>query len=397
MVEKEWLTGGESLQKLGLSAKAEILKCVCKGLQPYDENMGVIRPPGVDESYRRILELQEELWDFHHRFPGFEERDMTFEEHWISNHDRKIDETGRLKKVYYQDGSDSAIREEYQSIKVKTQMLEKELLKYPHLPKWIGYECPSKDKDRKRVISLLIDSYYKPADILEFEKGQPTREIKVKDPEAFIRSLSISFESDTEVNIQVAKTKSKPYSHDSLGFKRENTKEWLTLIGILKSQGYTYNIGKAHGTVSTAVEIEGQIRKIDNKMQRKEYGAEQKIKSSISKKFVLFLNKTYDLQLDDNYQIFELVKNDKAGTYKLKFNVSSPRIADPPRYEDFSKDALIEEIECLSACIAGLKASGEPGNDPNQVEAKLDAALTMAEKKKYLGPNRIEAYRNPTT
>lgn len=387
-MEKEWFTGGELLQELKLSSQAEILKYVCKGLQPYDEYMQQILPPGVYKSNRSILELQEERWYFLERFPGFEERDMTIEEQWISNHDRKKDETGRLEKVYYKDGSDSAIREEYQSIKVETQMLEEELRKYPKLPKWIGYECPAKAQDKKSVISLLVDSYFKREDILEFENEYLKKEANPddihEDPESFIRSLQVSYVSDTEIKISGGGKKAITYGMKELGFIKDKSKIWKEFIKILTSRDHFYHVGIARGA---------------NREMKKSYGVNRKVLVEINKRLGPFLNKTYQLQQTVKYNVYELIPNKKEapGTYRFKFQIKNNSDADIKLFKTLPKDQLLQNIERLSEQYGILSNEGDEDAEVkiNKILDQLSSAIIVAVKNEWITQTKAENYLNP--
>ncbi|TSA09600.1 MAG: hypothetical protein D4R73_06535 [Deltaproteobacteria bacterium] len=217
------------------------------------------------------------------------------------------------------------------------------------------------------------------------------------DPDAFIRGLKVEFCSDTSINLQPKGKKLQNATSKEMQFDRENTKEWLTLIKILKSEDHLHNIGKAHGTASTAVEIDGKVRKVDNKVRCEEYDAKYKILRSISKKFVRFLNEKYKLQLPESFQIFELIKNEHTGTFGPKFIVSELSTEDA-HYDSYSKDELIKEIEELSSRKAALEKRGDENSEKNlhQITDKLNAAVILAMKKQFLGQNRAKSYLNPS-
>jgi len=204
---------------------------------------------------------------------------------------------------------------------------------------------------------------------------------EIKDYKGFIRSLRVSYVSDTEIQIKAGNQRSKTYSHAELGFHREDTKEWLTLIQILKSKDHAYCLGVAHGA---------------KKVRNKSYDANYKILREISKKFVSFLKETYKLQLPDNFQIFELIRSEHDGTYGLKFTISNFGTEDA-HYDGYSKDELIAEIEKLSSRKAALKTSGDEDSEKQlfQITDKLGAAITMAMKKKWIERNRAASYLNP--
>ena len=209
------------------------------------------------------------------------------------------------------------------------------------------------------------------------------------DPEAFIRSLSVAYLSDTEVSIKVGTKKSKTYSHEDLGYKRENTKEWLALIQILKSKDHLFHVGVAHGKG-------GQ--------RNKTYDAKRKTLREISKKFVQFLNKVYNQPLPVNFQIFERIKSDRSGTYGPKFTIPAFS-ADHADYSSYSQYDLMAEIEKLKEEMIPLMHRGDKGSEDRlqPMKEQMEAAVMVAVNKKWLGPihlplpKRSCARRTPST
>ncbi|MBN2180141.1 MAG: hypothetical protein JW743_12035 [Deltaproteobacteria bacterium] len=201
------------------------------------------------------------------------------------------------------------------------------------------------------------------------------------DPECYIESVSISYKNGLDIIVRVGNGDPKTYSYEDLGFRREDTKTWLAFIQILKSEDHLYYVGKAHGS-----------RKIRNK----QYDAHQQILRDISRKVVEFLNVTYKSQLPSNFHIFQRIHSERPGTYGPKFDVPPPSINDVD-YTDYPKAELIAEIERLSEEKKTLELQG--GNNSkdmlSQIMAKLEAAIEVASKKEFLGPNRIKGYLNP--
>lgn len=201
------------------------------------------------------------------------------------------------------------------------------------------------------------------------------------DPEVFVRSLSVSYLSDTEVSIKVGTKKSKTHSHEDLGYDRENTKAWLTLIQILKSPDHLYHVGRAHGK---------------GRQRSKTYDANRKILREISKKFVQFLNKVYNQPLPVNFQIFERIKSDRSGTYGPKFSIPTFS-ADHADYNSYSQYDLMAEIEKLKDEMIPLMHRGNKASEDKLqlMKEQMEAAVMVAVHKKWLGPNRAASFLNP--
>jgi hypothetical protein len=201
------------------------------------------------------------------------------------------------------------------------------------------------------------------------------------DPEAFMRSLSIAYLSDTEVGIKVGNKKSKTYSYTDLGYERENTKARLALIQILKSPDHLYHVGIAHGK---------------DQKRNKTYDANRNILREISKKFVQFLNKVYKQPLPLNFQTFERIKSDRSGTYGPKFTIPALS-ADHADYDSYSQDDLMAEIEKLKEKIIPLMRRGDKDSEDSLrlMQEQMEAAVMVAIDKKWLGPNRAASFLNP--
>jgi hypothetical protein len=196
-----------------------------------------------------------------------------------------------------------------------------------------------------------------------------------------VRAVSISYESDTEVTIKAKKHKSKIYSFSELGFEREDSKTWLTVIEILKSPDQLLYLGPAHG---------------EQRIRNKSYDAGHRKLREISKKFVGFLNKAYSQQLPPNYHIFEREKNEHAGAYKLKFVVAnfSPDLAD---HKKLSKDELLSKIKHLSRRKASLSSKGDEQSEKllYKFEDSLNAALGIAIREEWLSEDQVKSHLNP--
>jgi hypothetical protein len=203
------------------------------------------------------------------------------------------------------------------------------------------------------------------------------------DYEAFIRSLRVWFQSDSEIKIQVPERPAKIYNYDSLGFRDEKTKSWRTFLDILQDPDHSYNIGPAH-------KISG-----DDKQRVKNYSNQLKRLDQINIKLGKFISKTYNRQMPKDFKIYERLKAEKPGTYGFKFqigiNTADEKIES--RYDLFSKDQLRSGLKSLS------DESDKYKKDPNNPEVKDDLmdAATVARKRGALTEdelrNMIKSYR----
>jgi len=201
------------------------------------------------------------------------------------------------------------------------------------------------------------------------------------DTEKFIRSLSVSYENDEEIKIKVANQRARSYSDKELGYNKTMSQEWRLFIHILRSPDHSYHIGVAHGAADT---------------RNKSYDANRRKLVEISKKFVSFLNRTYEAQLPDGFKIFERIKNGPRGTYRFKFTISDYSI-DTAQHGALSKDELMKEIERLSKHKAALEERGDEDSEKkeHQIEDELNAAVIKAIDNGWLDRNRAKSYLNP--
>lgn len=218
--------------------------------------------------------------------------------------------------------------------------------------------------------------------LIDEDKAPQENATEVKDSDGFIRSLQVSFVSDTEIKIKAENKKSKTYSNEYLGFNRENTKEWGTLIQILQSKDHIYHVGKAYGM--------GKIR-------NKKYDANRSMLRVISKKLISFLNVTHRQKLPGNFQIFEIIKSEKSGTYGPKFTISNLN-TENAHYDNYPKDELIEEIEKLCKQRDALTDRGDKDSENKLLKIinKLQDAITTAVIKEWIPQHRATSYLNPS-
>jgi hypothetical protein len=213
------------------------------------------------------------------------------------------------------------------------------------------------------------------------EQSLTTQSKSTNDHETFIRSMQISFVSNTEIKIKSGNKKSRVFNQKELGFQKNNSNIWNALIEILKTSDHFYRVGKARGT--------GKIRKTS-------YDVNQKILAGINKKIITFLNKQYDAQLPDNFKVYELVPEgqEAPGIYKLKFQICNLDSLKENDYKDYSKEKLLSEIKKLSSESAKLSSKGDEvsGQKENEKRSQLNSAITIACEKNWLTQNQARTY-----
>lgn len=162
-----WLSGYKLMQRWNMH-DVGIVEYVMNGLQPYDDAMQPMLPPKVAEWSGLIRELEEEIDDIEKSFPAIQNSD--YPDWCILNLDRQVDPDNNLVKIKFPDGSDSEIREEYETKKAQLERLKIKYSKYHFLPSWVGYELSKNKADIKAVINKLLNAAYKRSDINDLEK-----------------------------------------------------------------------------------------------------------------------------------------------------------------------------------------------------------------------------------
>jgi len=166
----KWWTGAK-LKEKGF----DIIDLVQMGLQPHNEEGIQIVPPELAEVFNRHQKLKLDTERIEQMFSEIQKN--SYAEWRTLNKDREVDWNGNLKKIFFLDGSDSEIREEYQSKKAELERLEPIVKQYPNMPSWEGYKRPMKPKDIIFVENLLLSSYFKTEDCIAFlEKNKNQRD-----------------------------------------------------------------------------------------------------------------------------------------------------------------------------------------------------------------------------
>lgn len=196
----------------------------------------------------------------------------------------------------------------------------------------------------------------------EAEKSQPELQNNTKTPpehygaEDFIRSVSISYESDNEIGLKIGDKKTKNYTCKDMEFKPDS-KPWKLLMKILKDGQHEYNIG----TYS--------LDKISEK--NRDYNNKVHTMREFSKKLVSFLNKTYGKQMPEKFSVFEnkqKIGKGRAGIYVPKFKIIDIGLT------EMTKDETIRMITGLCEKIKNEKAGGAKERLTKQLYPYLDHA-----------------------
>lgn len=408
MVQKG-ITGKELIERWDLFDD-DIFQIVTQGLQPYDKYWEPILPQGSEVYLRKISDLMRQQFIIESRFPGILSTSYNYND-WCDLYvNGEIDAKQKLKKIKYPDGTNSRVRARYETIMAQINKLNKKC-------SWKDYKLPKKNEAKEADQEILLNARYKMEGILELDgqftdskmtenkdnsnqtelKEQDTPsldsnvvnkpKVEVEDPEGFMRSVQVTYVSETEIKIKVGNHRAKIFDQEKLGFKKQNSKIWKDFIGILRKPDHAYYVGKAHGA---------------NKMRKSSYELAQKRLSGISEKLVSFFNETYHVYLLKEFKVYELMpeRNDEPGKYRFKFQVCnrSHSAKNIDYYNELPKKQLIDEIETLSSNLGKLSNHG--GKDAeekiDEINDNLSQAVQVALKKEWLNRNRAEYYLNPT-
>ncbi len=170
-MDDKWITCKKLLERWKIEDRDyEIFEYVKKGLQPYDNAMIAIPPPGVNDWKRNILIYKDEIHQLEEDYDGFTGHVISANEFCIRFPDRKPDKINP-ERIFFSDGSCSLYRKAYDWKKKEVERLENELNKYPDRPSWINYELPEGYRARRFVIKILLNAHYKSTDIFDIEKN----------------------------------------------------------------------------------------------------------------------------------------------------------------------------------------------------------------------------------
>ena len=250
-----------------------------------------------------------------------------------------------------------------------------------YFSQWLYH--PSHVETFKKVYGHIIDEWR--TKVVSFEDKETSHKegtIENKDYEGFIRFLQVTHVSDTEIRIGGGGKKAKTYEMKELGFQKENSKTWKEFIETLDRKDHSYSVGKARGA---------------KRVRKTSYDVGQKVLSQINEKLVLFLNKTYQLQLPKRFKVYERKLSEGHGIYGFKFKITKHSDADIEGYAGLSRSKLMSTIEELSEQRQRLSDRGDKKAESqiNKITNKLYGAVEIACKKEWLTRHRAAAYLNP--
>jgi len=178
-------------------------------------------------------------------------------------------------------------------------------------------------------------------------------------PEAFIRNLQISFSSDTSIFIKPNGKELREYSCEDMKFK-PGAKTWKLLMEVLQNSSREYYAGK-YSADRLAEKNRG-------------YNKNVRLLANFSEKFIAFLNKTYGVQIPENFNVFEnkhRTGEDRPGTHVPKFRI----IPFGDDIKKLSKEETLQVIEVLSRQLKEEKSEEAKDRLGKQIKPYVDHAL----------------------
>jgi hypothetical protein len=174
-----------------------------------------------------------------------------------------------------------------------------------------------------------------PHSTIKTEGGGKEPTISKKDQESFIRSLQVSYVSNTEISIRGGGKDAKVYTCGKMGFK-EDSKTWQLFMKVLHSPDHKYRVGIYSAN--------------KDPIQNRNYNKLVKQLSNFSKKFISFLNDEYSASLPESFNVFENRKGyDRSGTYQPIFQiVDKPDTIQSSDIKNMSEKETIKKLEALS-------------------------------------------------
>ena len=195
------------------------------------------------------------------------------------------------------------------------------------------------------------------------ETKTPDKEKKCHDShDDFIHSLKVTYSSDTSVILTPQGGKSKEYSCQEMGFKSA-AKTWKMFIDVLQKDDHKYHVGT--------------YSKDKDHVKIREYNKIMSMLKEFSKKFVIFLNKTYSVEIPATFNVFENTYRkgqDRAGTYVPKFQIYSFEV-DSGKPKKLSKDETLGTIKNLGAQLKKEKNDKIKDNLICQITPYLEHAV----------------------
>ena len=213
-----------------------------------------------------------------------------------------------------------------------------------------NWKCiPKRPEDSLRMGILIDEPHWILYPFSGVSGALQALEITETEPglEDFIRNLSVFYENDNEIKIQVLGKRGSCVTCQSLGFRNNKAKTWKTFIEILQNSPHTYCIGPAYKYIqvysnSDKIEDEETKPKYSKKGERnREYDKRLKRLGAINKILVPYLNDHYPIKIPSDFKLYELCPDEKPGTYTFKFKVTSGE-------KESTKDKVLNEFERLT-------------------------------------------------
>lgn len=224
---------------------------------------------------------------------------------------------------------------------------------------------------QEKTLPHFLEFLYK-----EYQDEMLTKSSQV---EKVIKNLIMSYENDDGIRIQEAGKQPKVFTCQSLGFKSNRTCAWKDLLRILQEPEHVFSVGPA-------LTVSGGI-----KQRHKEYDRKQKRLSQINAKLIEFFNKEFSAKIPNGYKLFELARDMGPGKYRPKFKIVTPD--DKPilktKYERYSKDQLIDEMESLAKKYRETEDTG--------ILERLTVISEIVLRRKWRTSDEVEKIINPNT
>lgn len=195
------------------------------------------------------------------------------------------------------------------------------------------------------------------------EKEENSNELTPKGSENLIKNITLYKESDNEIKIQ---QKGRPHKiinlHARLGKRQKRL-----LMDVLDDPYHFFCVRSS--------------------IKRKQYDRERNLLKQVNRKLVDLFNKEFQINLPNDFKLYELVKSEQAGTYKFKFRIITDSEPFETRFEQMSEEKLLSEINKLGKTYH--KSTNH--DEKREIQGKHTDALIIAEKKSYLTKDEIES------
>jgi hypothetical protein len=195
----------------------------------------------------------------------------------------------------------------------------------------------------------------------------------IQSPEAhtcgeFVRGLRFFYENDNEVKIQEPGKKPKIYDYDRMGFSSVEADGWKYFVRIIRGPDHYCKYGPS---------------KTGNQ-KVKAYDAKRSRLTEINKKLVRFFAKEYDLEIPQGFKTFERAIEEGPGVQKFKFQIEN-RVK-KSKYEEYSKEALLDEISGLTKQMYMAFNSDDLSKQSktNEISDSLAVAVAQAKEKGWI-------------